>query len=199
MRALAFLILSLGSGCRAGESGDRPPAELLLGAAVNPAIPRPDVVLTDTDGRPYDFRAETDGHATLLFFGYTNCPDVCPLQMARIGAALHRVDSTVVRAVRVVFVSVDPDRDTPQRLRSWLDAFHPAIVGLRGDLDSVNAVLDGLSFAPARREAIGDSYGMSHPAAVIAYTPQGVGRYLYYPTTTTDDWVHDLPLLVRQP
>lgn len=78
-------------------------------------LDKPALVGLDQHGEPYDFRAETAGAPTLLFFGYTHCPDACPAQMAILAAALDDVDPQVRDALEVVFVTVDPDRDTPER------------------------------------------------------------------------------------
>jgi protein SCO1 len=168
------------------------------GGVVNPPVPKPALMLTSQSGEPYDFREETDGHATLLFFGYTYCPDVCPLQMARIAGALRELDQSVVDAIRVVFVSVDPERDTPERLTEWLGAFHESFIGLTGSQQQVGEALQQMSFQPGRVERLeGGAYGVSHASAVIGYTPDNVGRLLYFSGTTQEDFAHDIPLLVR--
>ncbi len=168
------------------------------GGVVNPAVPKPALTLTSQLGETYDFRKETDGHATLLFFGYTNCPDVCPLQMARIAAALRDLDPSVVKQLRVVFVSVDPERDTPERLAQWLGAFHESFIGLTGESEQVDAALGEMRFQPGRVERLDDgSYGVAHASAVIGYTPDNVGRLLYFSGTTAEDFAHDIPRLVR--
>ena len=88
------------------------PEEPLRGGEFTTPIPKPDFTLTTHTGETFDFQAETDGYATLLFFGYTYCPDICPLHMSRIGAALNELDDDIVDRVKVIFVSADPDRDS---------------------------------------------------------------------------------------
>jgi protein SCO1/2 len=84
---------------------------------LSPPLPKPDFVFTDTSGEAFDFQQETEGYVTLLYFGYTHCPDICPSHMADVAAVIDR-NPDWVEHVKVVFVSVDPARDTPERLRT---------------------------------------------------------------------------------
>ena len=141
---------------------------------------KPDFVLTDTEGQPFDFRAETDGQLTLLFFGYTHCPDICPVHMANIAAVLDRSSPELRRGTEVVFVTVDPERDTPERIRQWLDSFDPSFVGLRGDMERVNEIQTALGLPPAAKGE-----------------PEDNLAHLAYPFGTRQtDWAHDLPKLI---
>src|SRR5436305_14289498 len=91
------------------------------GGLVTPPLPKPKFILADTSGRPFDFSERTRGYVTLLFFGYTYCPDQCPMHMANLGAALKKLSPGIAGQVKLVFVTTDPDRDTPSVLRRWLD------------------------------------------------------------------------------
>src|SRR6185369_9103221 len=93
------------------------------GGLVTPPLTKPQFTLTNTSGASFDFRAETQGYVTLLFFGYTHCPDECPLHMAAIATSLKQLAPEVRGQVKVVFVTADPARDTPSVLRAWLDRF----------------------------------------------------------------------------
>jgi protein SCO1/2 len=103
---------------------------------------RPSFTLTDTSGAEYDFAEQTAGRPTLLFFGYTSCPDVCPTTMLDIGLALGRLDPEVAEQVQVVFVTTDPATDTPDVLRQYLDRFDADLpvpfVGLTGDQGAID-------------------------------------------------------------
>ena len=79
--------------------------------------PKPEFTLTDTSGQVYDFVSETDGTLTLLYFGYLNCPDICPVHLAQLAEVFDQVPA-VARNTEVVFVTVDPERDTPAKIRS---------------------------------------------------------------------------------
>jgi protein SCO1/2 len=103
---------------------------------------RPSFTLTDTSGAAFDFKAATAGKPTLLFFGYTNCPDVCPTTMADIAVALRGLDPALVQQLQVVFVTTDPARDDPAVLGEWLGRFDADLptrfIGLTGDQAAIN-------------------------------------------------------------
>src|SRR6185503_13445772 len=94
---------------------------------------KPGFMLQNLDGSPFDFRQATRGTLSFLFFGYTNCPDVCPLHMANLAAALEGLPPKARQRVRVVFVTTDPQRDTPERLTRWLANFDSTFIGARGE------------------------------------------------------------------
>ena len=161
MRPLPVTALLLGvllaSGCSAGVAST--PTAPAAGAAFHGNEPpgelpeRPSFVLTDTDGERYDFAAETGGRPTLLYFGYTNCPDECPTAMADISAALRATDTALREQVRVVFVTTDPARDDADRVRGWLDKFSADYVGLTGTQAEVDAAQAAVGLQPARKGA----------------------------------------------
>ena len=93
---------------------------------------KPSGTLTADDGKSFNLRADTRGIVTLLYFGYTHCPDLCPLTMSNTSVAMRMLPRADQAKIRVLFVSVDPGRDTAARLRSWLGGFDPAFIGLRG-------------------------------------------------------------------
>jgi cytochrome oxidase Cu insertion factor (SCO1/SenC/PrrC family) len=134
-----FALAILWSGCR-GTTTRVVRAGEFKGDVILQPIAAPDFTLTTTDGQPYHFRQETKGMVGLLFFGYTHCPDICPVHMSNLAAVLRRLPTEVSRKVKVVFVTVDPSRDTPESLRAWLDNFDRSFVGLRGSLDAVNKI-----------------------------------------------------------
>ncbi len=164
-----------------------------------PGLARPDFTLTATDGQAYPFRARTAGRLTFLYFGYTSCPDVCPVQLANLSAVLHRLPYDDRQRVTVVFVTIDPARDSAGRLRAWLDQFDPAIVGLRGPLDEINhtqAAL-GLPVAAAGARDRNGNYIVGHTAEILVFTPDDSARIAYPLGTRQQDWAHDLPLLLH--
>ncbi len=164
-------------------------------------IERPDFTLTDAEGRPYALVEETRGRVALLFFGYTGCPDVCPIHMATIGQAMKRtVPAEDRHLVEVVFVSTDPARDTPERIRAWLDAFDPSFVGLRGTLEEVNRIQNqvGLPASTLDEPDENGDYLVGHAASVLAFSADGPARLRYPFGTRQSVWAHDLPKLVEQ-
>ena len=193
--ACASALLSL-PGCGiSAESG----GSAYRGAKVAPAIPRPSFTLTDTHGQSFDFRAKTDSTVTLLFFGYLNCPDVCPVHLTNIAAVMRNLPFDVTRRVRVVFITTDPARDTPEKLQAWLSTFDPSFVGLRGTPEQVKAIEKSVNVAPAVADApdASGNYQVGHAAQVIAFTPDDSAHVVYPFGTRQADWMHDLPLLAR--
>jgi protein SCO1/2 len=184
------------AACRAdAPRGPAQPGDY-RGAVLSPPLPAADFTLSTTDGRPFHFREQTNGVVGLLFFGYTTCPDVCPVHMANLAAVLPRLPHDVSRRVKVVFVTVDPDRDTPARLRSWLDTFDPKFVGLHGPADVVNGIQQSLRMPPTQIQPLPDGgVAVGHGAAVIAVVGDSM-RVLYPFGTRQKDWSHDLPKLV---
>ncbi|MFJ9408955.1 SCO family protein [Streptomyces sp. NPDC101393] len=100
-------------------------------------IEKPDLQLTDTDGKKYDLLEKTKGHPTLIYFGYTNCPDVCPLTMANIAVAVKQLPKAEQDDLRVLFVTSDPERDTPAALKKWLGGINKNFTGLTGDFATI--------------------------------------------------------------
>jgi protein SCO1/2 len=188
--AVALLLLT---SC----GGDSPRPGELHGAVLSAPITKADFTLTNTAGEPFAFRAETEGFVTLLFFGYTSCPDICPVHMANIAAVLRKVPPQTASRVKVVMVTVDPERDTPERLRNWLNAFDPSFVGLTGSMDEVNEILRSLMLAPAMKGEGETDYLVGHTARVIAFTTDNRAHVTYPSGTRQVVWAHDLPLLVE--
>ena len=158
----------------------------------------PDVVLTDTEGQPFDLRAGAHGRVTLLMFGYTNCPDICPISVATLASALRSLPPAVADNVRLVFVTADPERDTPERLRSFLDQFDEDFIGLHGTVAELDVAQSAANVPPAVRDEPDEdgNYAVGHATQMIAYQSDGVARIVYPFGTREGDWVNDLPRLV---
>lgn len=170
------------------------------GVALSAPIAKPSFTLTDFNGQPYDFVEATRGKVALLFFGYTHCPDVCPLHMANIAAVLRQMSAEDRALVTTVFVTTDPERDTPERLKSWLGNFDPSFVGLTGTPAELVAVQEAFNVVPATREYAGSdstNYFVGHAAQVFAFARDGIAYTIYPFGIRQEDWANDLPRLVR--
>ena len=146
--AARFLLVStvILAGCGiSAESGGL----AYRGALLAKPLARPRFTLTDTHGQPFDFRAQTDDTVTLLFFGYLNCPDVCPVHLTNIATVMRGLPYDVTGKVRVIFVTTDPERDTPEKLQAWLSSFDPSFIGLRGTPEQVRAIEKSVDVVPA--------------------------------------------------
>jgi protein SCO1/2 len=117
------------------------PEDVYAGLDLAEPYRRPTFTLTDTTGASYDFKAQTAGRPTLLFFGYTNCPDVCPTTMADVAVALRGLEPAVVEELQVVFVTTDPATDTPEVLGEYLGRFDADLpvrfTGLTGEQKAI--------------------------------------------------------------
>ncbi len=170
------------------------------GGMVSPALPKPKFTLTDTSGVSYDFALKTQGYTTLLFFGYTHCPDMCPLQMSTIAQALKKIPPASADQFKVVFVTTDPERDTPQVLRAWLDHFDKRFIGLTGSDAAIAAAQVAANLSPAKKSAVrpDGAYEVGHSAFVLAYTKDNLAHVIYPGGVNEEDWAHDLPLLATE-
>jgi protein SCO1/2 len=160
---------------------------------------KPDLVLTDTDGKEFDLREQTQGRPTLIYFGYTNCPDVCPLTMNNIAVAKKQLPQEQQDELRVVFVTTDPERDTAEELGSWLKGIDTDIVGLTGDFATIQAGARtlGISIEEPVKEKDGTVVS-THGTQVVAFSPKtDEGYVLYGEETTVDDYTADLPKLIK--
>ncbi|MFC9926698.1 SCO family protein [Streptomyces sp. NPDC127190] len=160
---------------------------------------KPDLVLTDTHGHKYDLRKETKGHPTLVYFGYTHCPDICPTTMSNIAVAKKALPKAEQDDLRVVFVTTDPGRDTPAELGKWLKGIDPQFIGLTGDFATVQAGARslGISVEPTTKDKNGKTVSV-HGTQVIAFSPKtDAGYVLYGESATVDDYTKDLPKLVK--
>ena len=176
-----------------------PAASTYHGGFVTPPLPKPKFILTDTSGAPFDFWSQTQSYVALLFFGYTRCPDECPLHMANIASSLQRLPAEVEERIKVVFVTTDPARDTAPVLRAWLDNFDTRFIGLTGSEGAIAAAQRAAFLSPAGRTAQTDQdYGVNHTAFVLAYTKDNLAHVIYPGGVTADDWAQDLPLLVTE-
>ncbi len=183
--ALGVLLTACAPGLVTGE---------LQGVAVENPTERPSFTLTDTSGEPYDFAAETEGKLTLLYFGYLNCPDICPVHLAQIAEVFQRIPS-VARDTEVVFVSVDPGRDSPHAIREFLDNFDHRFVGLTGTEEELVTAQNAAGVPPAVIVEDGDDYTIDHAGWVIAYGPDGLNHALYPFGTRQSQWDNDLQIL----
>lgn len=200
-RALLLGALAIGA-CKRESIPGRDEAATFRGVVVTPPFDKPDFTFTDHEGQPYNFRLKTAGKVALLFFGYTHCPDVCPLHAANIAAVMKQMSFEERAKIQFVFITTDPERDTPARLKEWLGAFDPSFVGLTASAAEVTRLGASLGIAPPRKELPDGSkdslnYLVGHGAQVIAFGLDNQGRLEYPFGIRQEDWAKDLPRLAR--
>jgi protein SCO1/2 len=171
-----------------------------LGGLIDPPQPKPRFTLTDTSGARFDLSSKTHGYVTLLFFGYTHCPDMCPLQVSMIAKALKEISPGIADQFKVVFVTTDPERDSPEVLRSWLDHFDQRFIGLTGNRAAIDAAQIAANITPAKKSTVRSdgAYEVGHAAFVLAYTKDSLAHVIYPVGMKLEDWIHDLPYLAKE-
>lgn len=202
----AFAAAACSGGGDDDDAADPTPTPIELGAPsawegvrVTPPLEKPDVTLTDTSGQPYNIREETEGYVTLLYLGYTHCPDICPTHMVDIATVLKGLEPDVAAKVKVVFVTTDPERDTPEALRAWLDLFDKNFIGLTGPEDVLQDVERNLGMQPAAKVDLGGgNYAVNHAAYVMAYGTDNRSNLVYPSGITQDAYAHDIEKLVKE-
>jgi protein SCO1 len=179
------------TGC--SGSGASPDATgRFQGAEVIPPQPRPSFTLTTTHGERFAFAEETAGKLTLFFFGYANCPDICPIHLANITQALE-VRSDLKPLTTVVMASIDPTRDTPEALRRYLDGFDTTYVGLVGTDEELRGAQQALSVPPATEP---DEEGLvGHATSVFGIGADDLVHVQFTGLTRQGVYVHDLEVL----
>jgi protein SCO1 len=165
-RALAPVLLAGALLLTACGGGDDAP---LTGAVLDQPYVVPPTPLTDTDGASYSLADDTDKRLTLVFFGYTHCPDVCQVVLSTLASAMTRLDEADHEQVDVVFVTTDPERDTEKVLRNYLDRFDPTFIGLTGPLDSIIDVGKAMAVAVEQGHKLpSGGYDITHGTSVLA-------------------------------
>jgi protein SCO1/2 len=179
-------------------------AAALAGCDAKPAFKSTDITgvdygktleLTDHSGKPRrleDFR----GKAVVLFFGFTQCPDVCPTTLADVAAELKKLGPDSDR-VQVLLVTVDPERDTPEVLAKYVTAFDPRFIGLHGDLAATQRVAKEFKIYFEKRKS-GASYTVDHSGQSYVIDPQGRLRLLVRPERIDTDLAQDLKAILRE-
>lgn len=162
-----------------------------------PFPPAADFTLTQADGTQFRL-SDQKGKVLLLFFGYTSCPDVCPTTLAEMKMVLDKLGDTS-KDVQVVFISVDPDRDTSEKMQTYVEHFNPAFIGLSGSLQELEPIWKDYSIT---REAVesDSAFGViiNHTARVFLVDPQGNMHLTYAYQTPVEDIVHDIHLVLEQ-
>jgi protein SCO1/2 len=202
--AVAAAVL-LVAGC--GSSGSPKPASTQTqtelndhtdstyqGLGLTPPQPRPQFTLTDTSGKPFKFGTATAGKPTLLFFGYTKCPDVCPTTLADIAIGLKAVPEQVRASTQVVFVTTDVKHDTGPVLKNYLAKFDSELgnkfIGLTGTQSAIDAAQAAAHVTLAQDE------GQTHSAEVLLYGSDDYARVAFLQSNNeSGQLAHDLPLV----
>lgn len=184
---LVLLVAAMFVMVRPGTRVQRPEVATVIEAP----RPLPEFELADTAGRPFT-RADLEGGMHLLFFGFTNCPDVCPLTLQTLAQVAPRLEQRFGEAAPgVVFVSVDPARDTPERIAAYLENFDAPFTGVSGDDAALAPLLEILGVAVHKQAVEGESYNVTHSGHVFVIGPDARWRAVFRPSSSADTIVSD--------
>lgn len=188
MQFMLLLIACASVGVHAAETAFK-------AGVFDPARVAPDFALQGSDGRPFklsDFR----GKVVILGFGFSSCPDVCPTTLGVLAQAHKRLGEQG-KDVQVLYITVDPERDTPERLHQYLNAFDPSFIGGTGPADRLAAIRTQYGIMAARKN-YGDNYTYGHSSFIYLIDRRGYLRALMPYGHSPDDYVHDAMLLLAR-
>lgn len=188
----AALALPLAACDRVGSA----PAIRFRGLDLTGAAYGRDFRLSDPDGRERTL-ADFRGKAVLLYFGFTQCPDVCPTALIR-AAEVRQLLGALKDRLQVIFITVDPERDTAPMLREYTAAFDPSFLGLSGSLQRIRETADEFKVY-YKKVPTGSSYTMDHSALSYVFDPEGRLRLALRHEQTADDYAHDIRQLLAPP
>jgi len=151
--------------------------------------------LVDFAGRPREL-ADYRGRVLVIFFGFVRCPDACPAELFKLALAMKRL-GPVSEQVQVLFVTLDPERDTPQVLKSYLSAFDPRFVGLTGSTADIDRAATSF-YVEYARVGRGADYSIDHSTSTFVLDAHGRLRLVGTLETSVEDWVHDLSLVAAE-
>jgi len=170
---------------------DRPGGPTLAKATLlDPARPLPPMAFTDQNGQPFGLE-QLRGHWSILFFGFTFCPDVCPMTLALLAQVEKKLaDLPPEQRPHIVLVSVDPRRDTPERLAQYVKSFSPTFTGITGEQTAVQEFALKMGVPVAITEQPGGNYTVDHSAAIFVIDPNGALRAL-------SSTPHEVPIIAE--
>lgn len=173
-----------------------PPAAVQSGVMLGAPRPVAEFTLTDHDGQPFA-NAQLRGHWSLVFAGFTHCPDVCPTTLGLMKVVAQQLGG---KAPAMVFLSVDPERDTPAVLKQYVQHFGPPIVGVTGARESLDRFCASLGIAYVKIPGASDAdYTVDHSAALVLLDPQGRVAGYFPPPLKADTLAADLSRIVDAP
>ena len=200
---VALVLLVLLAGCGSAADSEAPITGITRsdddgyhGILLDEPYAVPGLSLTDTEGRP--FVLATQPRRTLVFFGYTNCPDICQVVMSTIASARARLTPAGREQVGVVFVTTDPARDTRPALRTYLDRFDPEFVGVTGTLEAIDTLAKPMDIFIKRGAKLpSGGYEVDH-ATVVVSVRQGAGDLVWTGATSPSDMAEDLQQILKE-
>lgn len=198
--AATVLMLAPLAACGSGEDGPGVASGVVLhdedgmhGAVLTDPYQLPDATLTDSRGEDFALADNLDAPLTLVFFGYTHCPDICQAVMADVASAFSRLDEEQADEVQMWFVTTDPARDDPETLRSYLDRFDPEFEGLTAPLPEIVAVAEQVKVGIEEGEKLpSGGYEVNHGTPVLGVRQDGSVPILWTEGTSAAKFAEDI-------
>jgi protein SCO1/2 len=194
MRALALMLLGM-SLAQGAEPVKPAPAPTLKAGVLSPVMPAPSLNVQGTDGRPVDL-ARFKGKVVLVAFGFSHCGEVCPITLATLAGARKKLGADASN-VQVVYVTVDPERDTEAQMKKFLAAFDPTFIGGVGTRAQIDAAQKNWGISASKKTFPDGTYSIGHSSSVYMIDRNGGLRAVMPYGHTSDDFVHDLRILLR--
>ncbi|MFD4326358.1 SCO family protein [Nocardioides sp. NPDC058538] len=192
-----LVLVGVLTGCGAAGTGQAP-ASVMTGQEHTP-YRLTDTALTDTDGEPYSLATDADRPLTLVFYGYTSCPDECPLVMSSLTAALTRLDDADRDKVEVVFVTTDPARDTTKVLEKYLDRYDEDFIGLTGDLKDIVTLAESMRLYIGEADRLpSGGYDLGVHDTHVSAVSQGQASVVWSMNTSPKQFADDIHRLLTQ-
>jgi protein SCO1/2 len=168
------------------------------GSVINPPAEAPDFTLTDTEGQPWTL-SQQRGKVVAMFFGFTYCPDVCPTAMSDLAKVREELGSDAEN-LQVVFVTVDPERDTVERMQKYVKGFDKSFIGLIGTKEELEKVYKAYGVTAIKQDMPDSAlkYSVTHSGYIYVINPEGRWQLLFKPDMTVDDMVSDTRHVLQQ-
>jgi protein SCO1/2 len=154
----------------------------------------PEFQLSDHNGEPFT-RDSLLGNRSLVFFGFTNCPDICPATLQQLAIARQRLAADGQDFPRIILVSVDPERDSPEILAKYVSHFDAGVIGVTGSVDEITRLTKPLGIYFAKSGDLDGNYNVDHSAVILLLNAEGEWHAVFSAPHTIDSLVHDIPLL----
>ncbi len=195
-KTLLPLVMMLAASLSLAEPAAKSAAQPELKAGtLSPVMQAPELKLQGTDGRPLDL-ASYRGKVVMLAFGFSSCGEVCPITLATLAGARRKLGPEA-EGVQVVYVTVDPERDTAERMKKYLGAFDPTFVGGVGTPEQIDAAQKRYGISSKKITASDGGYTIGHSSSIYLIDRQGGLRAVMPYGRSADDFVHDLRILLR--
>jgi protein SCO1 len=173
-----------------------PPDDLFIAGILSPALPAPGIRLEGSDGKPLNL-ARFEGKVVLLAFGFSSCGEVCPITLATLAGARKKLGGDAAD-VQVVYVTVDPERDDAARMKKYLASFDPTFVGGVGTRAQIDAAQKSYGISSTKQVYADGNYTIGHSSSIYMIDRAGRLRAVMPYGHSSDDFAHDLRILLRQ-